>query len=77
MSNKSLLSIKKGEKVKIKKISNSENMKDRLLDLGLTPGSYTEFLFAAPSGDPRAFLVRGAVIALRKGDCVQIEIYDD
>ena len=51
-------------------------MKDRLLDLGLTPGSRTRLLFTAPSGDPRAFLVRGAVIALRKNDCKKIKITD-
>ena len=77
MSGKTLLSLGKGEKAKIKKLNNEKSMRNRLFDLGLTPGSETEFLFCAPSGSPRAFLIRGAVIALRKKDCMKIEIFDD
>lgn len=77
MTEKSLLSVKQGEKAKIKEINSVKSMKNRLLDLGLTPGSFTELLFAAPSGNPRAFLIRGAVIALRKSDCNDIKIFDE
>ena len=48
MSGKTLLSLGKGEKAKIKKLNNEKSMRNRLLDLGLTPGSETEFLFALP-----------------------------
>lgn len=71
-----LLSIKKGESATIKKLKNPDKMKSRLMDMGLTPGTLTKVLFEAPSGDPRAFLVRGAVIALRKKDCGVIETED-
>ena len=40
----------------------------RLMDLGFTPGAKAEHLFSAPSGDPRAYLICGAVIALRRDD---------
>ena len=44
----------------------------RLMDLGLTHGARVRCLFAAPGGDPRAYRIRGAVIALRSKDSQQI-----
>lgn len=38
----------------------------RLLDLGFVPGSSVEVEMVSPSGDPTAYRVRGAVIALRR-----------
>ena len=38
----------------------------RLLDLGLTPGTRIEASLKNPFGDPRAFRLRGTLIALRK-----------
>ncbi len=38
----------------------------RLLDLGLTPGTRIEAALDNPFGDPRAFRLRGTLIALRK-----------
>lgn len=52
----------------------SGGMHRRLLDIGLTPGTRVECLGKSPLGDPSAFLIRGAVIALRKGDCRDILI---
>lgn len=43
-------------------------MRRRLLDLGFTQGARTVCLFASACGDPRAYEVRGAVIALRAKD---------
>ena len=38
----------------------------RLLDLGFVPGSAVEVNLVSPAGDPTAYLVRGALIALRR-----------
>lgn len=46
----------------------------RLLDIGLIPGTRVTCLQKSPSGDPRAYLIRGAVIALRSEDASQILI---
>jgi len=40
----------------------------RLLDLGIVEGTPVEPLFRSPSGDPVAYRIRGAVIALRGDD---------
>ena len=52
----------------------SDGVKRRLLDLGLIKGTKTTPLFVSPSGDPRAYEVRGSVIAIRKNDANLIEI---
>jgi DtxR family transcriptional regulator, Mn-dependent transcriptional regulator len=38
----------------------------RLLDLGLVPGTRVKAEFSSPAGDPVAYRVRGALIALRR-----------
>ena len=44
------------------------SMRKRLLDLGLVPGTVVESIRRSPTGDPTAFGIRGAVVALRKTD---------
>jgi DtxR family Mn-dependent transcriptional regulator len=38
----------------------------RLMDLGILPGTPIEAEMSSPSGDPTAYRVRGALIALRR-----------
>ena len=47
----------------------SGGMRRRLLDIGLAPETRVECLGRSPAGDPSAFLIRGAVIAIRSEDC--------
>ncbi len=44
------------------------SMRRRLQDIGLIEGTKVECIQKSPSGDPIAFLIRGAVIALRTED---------
>ena len=44
----------------------------RLRDLGLTDGTMVYCVQESPLGDPRAFLIRGAVIALRGEDSAKV-----
>lgn len=46
----------------------------RLLDLGFVPGTPIQRLRTGPLGDPVAYLVRGAVIALRLEQAASIEV---
>lgn len=50
------------------------SMRRRLMDMGLIKGTKIECLHRSPSGDPCAYLIRGAVIALRKSDTSEIKI---
>lgn len=50
------------------------NIKRRLLDLGLVKGTNIVPVLVSPSNDPRAFVVRGSVIAIRREDTDNIEV---
>ena len=46
----------------------------RLFDLGILPGTMIEAEMKSPSGDPTAYKIRGATIALRREQADQIRI---
>ncbi len=46
----------------------------RLLDLGLVAGTVVEARMASPSGDPVAYRVRGALVALRRSQAARIHV---
>ena len=49
-------------------------LRRRMLDLGLVKNTKIKPIFISPSGDPRAYEVRGTVIAIRKKDAKLIEL---
>ena len=53
---------------------NDGKIRRRLQDIGLIKGTVVECIQKSPLGDPTAFLIRGAVIALRREDSVLILI---
>lgn len=55
-------------------ICGKSGIKRRLQDLGLVEGTRVMCLQKSPLGDPTAFSIRGAVIALREEDSSKIEI---
>ena len=59
---------------KIKDINCSDNIKRRLLDLGFVKETKVKPVLISPSGDPKAFDVRGTLIAIREEDTKKIEI---
>lgn len=49
-------------------------LKRRILDLGILPGTVIECIRRSPAGDPTAYSIRGATIALRHDDASQIRV---
>ena len=49
-------------------------MRRRLQDLGLVAGTRVTCIQRAAAGDPTAYRIRGAVIALRQADTVHIDV---
>lgn len=47
-------------------------LRRRLMDIGLVEGTLVECLRRSPAGDPKAYLIRGAVIAIRKEDAATV-----
>ena len=60
-----LSSLPLGKICKVRKLIADGLLRRRLLDLGLIDDTVVESLQKSPSGDPVAYLIRGAVIALR------------
>ncbi|NLK07403.1 MAG: ferrous iron transport protein A [Firmicutes bacterium] len=52
----------------IMRLKAQSSTRRRLLDLGLVPGTVVRYVRQSPLGDPIAFDIRGAVVALRKVD---------
>lgn len=46
----------------------------RLMDLGILPGSVMKCVLSSPSGNPKAYFVKGSVIAIRNCDASFIEV---
>ena len=64
----SLQGLRLGQSGRVTEIGAASDMRERLTELGFTSGSEVRCLYAAMSGDPRAYRVCGAVIALRERD---------
>lgn len=60
------------ESAYVTRITARPDMAQRLTDLGLIPGTRVTCAARSPSGDPRAYLIRGALIALRQADADHI-----
>ncbi len=69
-----LSEIHPGECCMVEKLENTGDMRRRLLDIGLTENTKIQCLGRSPMGDPSAYLIRGAVIALRRADSQRIMI---
>ena len=75
MNNQRCLSdIRHGEKATVSALRTEGSMRRRLLDIGLIENTDVECLGRSPAGDPSAYLIRGAVIAIRAADCRDILI---
>lgn len=66
--------ISPGQRAVVLALLTTGSMRRRLLDIGLVEGTEVECLGRSLGGDPTAFLIRGAVIALRSEDCAKIII---
>lgn len=67
-----LSSVPIGRKVRVKNLTLQGVSRRRLLDLGLIADTVIEVLQKSPSGDPVAYQIRGAVIALRSEETSRI-----
>lgn len=63
-----LSSLRPGQSAQVTGLRAEGSMRRRFQDLGVIPGTLVECLARSPLGDPCAYLIRGAVIALRQAD---------
>lgn len=67
-----LKDVKIGSSCIVLKINAEGSIRRRFLDLGIVPGTSITALNRSPSGDPVAYLIRCAVIAIRSEDAEKI-----
>ena len=70
----SLAELSPGCIAEVRQLHLSGAIRQRLLDLGLIEGTRVQCLRRSPAGDPTAYLIRVAVIALRGSDSRRIEV---
>ena len=68
----SMDSLRVGEKAIVDNISRESKMRRRFFDIGLTKDSNVECVGVSPMGDPKAYLIKGAVIAIRAADSIGV-----
>jgi ferrous iron transport protein A len=66
--------LKAGCAAVVKEIRSTNAERRRMVDLGILPGTRIENVMPSPLGDPIAYRIRGAVIALRSEQAELIEI---
>ncbi|MBE7047984.1 MAG: ferrous iron transport protein A [Ruminococcaceae bacterium] len=74
MTHHSLSSISIGTTVHVCALYHTGPIRRRLLDMGFTSGAPVTCLYQSPAGDPRAYLIRDTVIALRREETNYIEV---
>ena len=68
----SLSKVNLNEEYVIIKILLDDNIKQRIYDLGLIENTIIKAVYKSPFYDPVAYLVRGAIIAIRNKDADNI-----
>ncbi len=71
---RSLWQLAPGHRAWVGELSAQGELRRRLRDLGFVPGAQVECLGKSPLGDPAAYRVRGAVVALRRRDAQRIAL---
>jgi len=69
-----LHALSRGERGRVKALQAGGSIEMRLRDLGVIEGTLITCLGKSPLGDPTAYQIRGAVIALRKEDAAKVLI---
>ena len=72
-----LCDLKVGQQGRVQSLHNEGAMRRRLLDIVLTPGTVTACVGRSPGGDPAAYRIRGAVIAIRDRDAADVTVEVD
>ena len=71
-----LCDISPGDTAVISNMLAQGSIRRRLRDMGLVEGAEVECLMKSPLGDPVAYLIKGAVIALRREDAAAVTVED-
>ena len=74
MDREFLNALQVGERGIVAQVEGEPAMRRRLMDLGLVPGTVVTCRLISPAGDPAAYQIRGATIALRSRDAAGVRL---
>ena len=69
-----LAELRIGEQARVAGVEGADDVSQRLLEMGLTPGTLVQLLGAAPLGDPLELELRGYRLSLRKSEAERVRI---
>lgn len=75
INNITLSNLKCGETATVIGLDSTANLYNRLQELGVVKGTRIKKILVSPLGDPSAYYVRGALIAIR--DCDATSVFVD
>ena len=67
-----LCDLRPGDGGIVRQLNTIGSMRRRLIDLGMIPDGAVVCVGVSPAGDPAAYGVRGAVVALRQADAATV-----
>ena len=69
-----LSDLSEGEKARVVRLKNKKDIKRRLQDIGVVPGTIIKCVLKSLLGDPVCYLIKGALIAIRNEDSDKISV---
>ncbi len=69
-----LSKLKSGQRAVVVRVGGAKQVKRRMMDMGMVPGSEVKVIRVAPFGDPVEFSVKGYSLSLRKSEAEQIQV---
>lgn len=74
MEERTLSTLEPGQSARVSGLTADGDIRRRLQDMGLIPGTLVTCCHVSPLGDPKAYTIRGAVVALRAGDAAGVRV---
>lgn len=71
---KTLSDLRPGQRAVVRHLGAAGDIRRRLQDIGLIQGTVVKCVGESPLGDPVAYRIRGATMALRGVDASQVEV---
>jgi ferrous iron transport protein A len=61
-----------GQQARVAGVAGADDVSQRLMEMGLTPGTLVRLLGAAPLGDPLELELRGYRLSVRKSEAARV-----
>ena len=69
-----LAELRIGEQARVAGVEGADDVSQRLMEMGLTPGTLVRLLGQAPLGDPLELELRGYRLSVRKSEAARIQV---